>query len=231
MLTLSKIYYINRDIGMSDIDDYILAHISPEPALQRRVYRDTYLHHVYPQMCSGHLQGRLLKMLVEISGARRVLELGAFTGYATLCLAEGLPAGGELHTIEIDDEMAGELQDTFNASGHSSLIHLHIGDALEIVPALDPGWDLVYVDANKRQYPEYYEMLVPIVHAGGLIIADNTLWYGKITDMEATDPQTVAIRRFNDMVATDPRVEKVMLPLRDGMTIIRVINPHSGKIS
>lgn len=216
---------------MSDIDDYILSHISPEPEQQRRVYRATYLHHVYPQMCSGHLQGRLLKMLVEISGARRVLELGAFTGYATLCLAEGLPSGGELHTIEIDDEMAVELQDTFNASGHGNLIHLHIGDALEIVPALAPGWDLVYVDANKRQYPEYYEMLVPMVRNGGLIVADNTLWYGKITDPEATDPQTVAIRRFNDMVAADPRVDKVMLPLRDGMTIIRVIDPHSGKNS
>lgn len=208
---------------MSDVDDYILAHISPEPELQRRVYRDTYLRHVYPQMCSGHLQGRLLKMLVEISGARRVLELGAFTGYATLCLAEGLRDGCELHTIEVDDEMADELQATFDASPNGSLIHLHIGDALEIVPELAAGWDLVYVDANKRQYPEYYEMLVPLVRRGGLIIADNTLWYGKITDPEAHDPQTEALRRFNDIVAADPRVEKVMLPLRDGMTIIRVI--------
>ncbi len=216
---------------MSDIDDYILAHISPEPELQHRVYRDTYLHHVYPQMCSGHLQGRLLKMLVEISGARRILEVGAFTGYATLCLAEGLPEGGQLHTIEVDDEMADELQATFGAADYGESIHLHIGDALEIIPTLPAPWDMVYIDANKRQYPQYFEMLVPLVRPGGLIIADNTLWYGKITDPKANDPQTLALRRFNDIVAADPRTEKVILPLRDGMTIIRVIEPCCAKNS
>ena len=216
---------------MSDIDDYILAHISPEPALQHQVYRNTYLHHVYPQMCSGHLQGRLLKMLAEIAGARRVLELGAFTGYATLCLAEGMAEEGELHTIEVDDEMVDELHDTYSASVRADRIHLHIGDALSIVPELAPGWDMVYIDANKRQYPQYFEMLVPLMNPGGLIIADNTLWYGKIIDPDANDPQTLALRRFNDMVAADPRVDKVILPLRDGMTIIRVIDPSAGYFS
>lgn len=213
------------------IDDYILAHISPEPALQHQVYRNTYLRHVYPQMCSGHLQGRLLKMLVQISGARRVLELGAYTGYATLCLAEGMLPGGELHTIEVDDEMEDELRDTYSASPGAGSIHLHIGDAMEIVPTLAPGWDLVYIDANKRQYPQYFEMLVPLMNTGGLIIADNTLWYGKIIDSSAHDPQTLALRRFNDMVAADPRVDKVILQLRDGMTIIRVITPSDGNFS
>lgn len=213
------------------IDDYILAHISPEPALQHQVYRNTYLRHVYPQMCSGHLQGRLLKMLVQISGARRVLELGAYTGYATLCLAEGMLPGGELHTIEVDDEMEDELRHTYSASPNAGSIHLHIGDAMEIVPTLAPGWDLVYIDANKRQYPQYFEMLVPLMNTGGLIIADNTLWYGKITDPSVHDSQTLALRRFNDMVAADPRVDKVILPLRDGMTIIRVITPSAGNFS
>ena len=151
----------------------------------------------------------------------RVLELGTFTGYSALCLAEGIPTGGELHTVEIDDEAADELLALFSAAPGGDKITLHIGDALDVVPAIGGTWDLVFIDANKRNYCDYYELVLPRVNAGGYIIADNTLWDGKVLDTDARDPQTAGIRDFNDLVARDRRVQKVILPIRDGMTIIR----------
>lgn len=208
-----------------ELDDYICAHISEEPEQLRRLYRDTHLRHLYPRMCSGHAQGRLLKMLTQMVRPRRVIELGAFTGYSALCIAEGMPPGAELHTIEIDDEMADELRATFDASPRASDIHLHIGDALEVIPALPGEWDMAFIDANKRNYTAYYEALLPRMNPGGYILADNTLWGGKVTDPSSHDPQTEGIRAFNDLVARDPRVETVILPLRDGLTLIRVKEP------
>lgn len=204
------------------VDEYITRHISPEPELLRETYRYTHLHHVYPQMCSGHEQGRLLKMFTAMISPRRVLEVGAFTGYSTLCIAEGMPDNAELHTVEIDDEMEDELLQRFARSAAAERIHLHIGDAFDVVPTLGGDWDMVFLDANKRFYPEYYEMLLPLVVPGGYIIADNTLWGGKVFENPApTDPQSRGIMRFNDMVAADPRVEVAMLPMRDGLSIIR----------
>ena len=203
------------------LDEYIAARIDAEPAHLHALYRRTHLTRLYPRMCSGHVQGRLLAMLSAMIRPARVLELGTFTGYSALCLAEGIPTGGELHTVEIDDEAADELLALFSAAPGGDKITLHIGDALDVVPAIGGTWDLVFIDANKRNYCDYYELVLPRVNAGGYIIADNTLWDGKVLDTDARDPQTAGIRDFNDLVARDRRVQKVILPIRDGMTIIR----------
>lgn len=203
-----------------ELENYILQHIDPEPELLRRVNRDTHVMCLYSNMCSGHLQGRMLKMLTRMIRPHRILELGTFTGYSALCFAEGMPDDAELHTVEINDELAEFIQGHFDSSPRASQIHLHIGDAQEIVPAIGGPWDLVFIDANKRTYKEYYEMVLPYVRPGGFIIADNTLWYGKVSDASCHDAQTLGILAFNDHVSNDPRVEKVILPLRDGLTII-----------
>ena len=209
---------------MEDLEEYIEAHIDAEPAALRALWRRTHLRHVYPRMCSGHTQGRLLKMLAALAAPRRAVELGTFTGYSALCLAEGMAPGTELHTIEIDDEMEPELSELFAAPHPGAGITLHIGDALQVLPQLPGPWDLAFIDANKRHYIDYYELLLPRMSRGGLILADNTLWSGKILHPEAArDPQTRALLEFNDLVAADPRVETVILPVRDGLTMLRVV--------
>ncbi len=203
-----------------ELQEYIEQHISEEPAHLAKLYRHTQLTRLYPRMCSGHIQGRMLKMLTQMISPMRVLELGTFTGYSALCMAEGMPEGAELHTVELDDEYADDIRSYFESAPCGGKITLHIGDALELTRQLPGPWDMVFIDANKRHYSEYYEAVLPLVPSGGYIIADNTLWSGKVTE-DCHDAQTDAIRRFNDLVAADPRVEKVILPLRDGMTIIR----------
>ena len=204
------------------LDDYILSHIDPESEYLHALWRDTQLKLSYGQMASGHLQGRLLKMLVEMIRPRRVIELGTFSGYSALSMAEGLPEGAELHTIEVYDENEDFLRRWIGGSPWADHIHLHIGDALDIIPTLGDRWDLAFVDADKREYVKYYEMLLPRMNPGGVILADNTLWYGRITEeARASDLQTRGLQEFNDLVASDPRVEKVILPLRDGLSIIR----------
>lgn len=203
-----------------ELQEYIEQHISEEPAHLAKLYRHTQLTRLYPRMCSGHIQGRMLKMLTQMISPMRVLELGTFTGYSALCMAEGMPEGAELHTVELDDEYADDIRSYFESAPCGGKITLHIGDALELTRQLPGPWDMVFIDANKRQYSEYYKAVLPLVSSGGYIIADNTLWSGKVTE-DCHDGQTDAIRRFNDLVAADARVEKVILPLRDGMTIIR----------
>lgn len=204
------------------LDDYILNHIDPEGEYLHALWRDTQLKLSYGQMASGHLQGRLLKMLVEMVRPHRVIELGTFSGYSALSMAEGLPEGAELHTIEVYDENEDFLRRWIGGSPWADRIHLHIGDALDIIPTLGDRWDLAFVDADKREYVKYYEMLLPRMNPGGFILADNTLWYGRITEeARASDLQTRGLQEFNDLVANDPRVEKVILPLRDGLSIIR----------
>jgi predicted O-methyltransferase YrrM len=206
----------------NNLDDYIASHIDAEPPMLRQLYRRTHLTHLYPRMCSGHVQGRILTMLTRMIQPKRILELGAFTGYSALCFAEGMPEDAQFHTVEIDDEHADELRDLFDSSPWGERMHLHIGDALEVVPTIDELWDLVFIDANKRNYLDYYKQILPRVNNGGYIIADNTLWDSKVTQMpDSRDAQTIGIMAFNDHVAADPTVEKVILPLRDGMTIIR----------
>lgn len=208
------------------LNEYISAHISAEPPLLAETYLHTQLHHLYPRMCSGHIQGRILKMLTAMICPQKVLELGTFTGYSALCIAEGMTKGGVLHTVEIDDENEDELLERFARSESPAEIVLHIGDALEVVPALEKEgpFDLVFIDANKRHYRDYFELTVGMVRPGGFIIADNTLWDGKVAEENPdTDPQTRGIMEFNDIVARDPRVETAMIPLRDGLTILRVL--------
>lgn len=205
-----------------NLDDYILSHITPEPEHLRRLYRRTHLRHLYPRMCSGHLQGRLLAMISAMVSPRRILELGTYTGYSALCLAEGLRPDGRLHTVEIDDEMEEELTELFATAPGSDRITLHIGDAETIVNEIDEEWDLVYIDANKRRYVEYLDAVLPRLRPGGFIIADNTLWDGKVADTVANhDAQTLALDRFNSYVAARPDLETVILPLRDGLTLLR----------
>lgn len=203
------------------IYSYILAHIEAEPQMLNDLYRSTWLNHLYPRMCSGHLQGRILKTLTAIKNPRRVLELGTFTGYSALSIAEGLSDGAELHTVEIDDELTDELTALFASTPLGSKINLHIGDALRLIPTLDLKWDMVYIDADKRLYRQYLDMLLPLLNDNALIIADNTLWGGKVALPDAaSDAQTKAILDFNDYVANHPRLSTVILPLRDGLTLM-----------
>ncbi len=214
-------------IDNDKLDQYIAGHIDPEPALLGEVYRSTYLHHLYPRMCSGHVQGRVLKMLTSMINPRRVLELGTFTGYATLSIAEALAPGAVIDTVEVDDEKEDELTERFGSSPFADRIRLTIGDALDVIPrvAADGPWDLVYIDANKRDYQAYFEAVIDNVRPGGFIIADNTLWDGKV--LTADDPTTIrdaqtrAIAMFNDAIAADTRIEKIIIPIRDGLTIMR----------
>ena len=204
------------------LNDYILNHIDAEPEHLYRLERDTHLRLLYSRMCSGHLQGRLLKMLVRMAKPERILELGTFSGYSAQCLAEGLLSDdAQVHTIEIEDELEDFLRQHLADSPVGHRIHLHIGDASQILPQLNLMFDLVFIDANKRHYPQYYELVLPWLTPGGFIIADNTLWDGKVAEPHAKiDPQTEGILSFNQMVAADPRVEKVIIPVRDGLTII-----------
>lgn len=202
-------------------DDYISFHISPEPEILRRLYRQTHLGRLYPRMCTGHIQGRVLVMLTRMIAPRRILELGTFTGYSALCFAEGMPSGCAVDTVEVDDEYADDLRDLFDTV--DAEINLHIGDAEEVVPRLlrQHTYDMVFVDANKRRYPQYFQLLADALPSGAYILADNTLWTDKVLDPDAHDPQTEGIRTFNDMVVADPRFEVAMLPVRDGLSIIR----------
>jgi len=204
-----------------DIDDYIKAHIDPEGDYLHRLYRATNLHLLYSRMASGHLQGRILKMLVEMVRPRLVLEVGTYSGYSALCLAEGLPEGAHLHTIEINDEQEDFTRPWLEGSPHGEKITMHIGDALEVIPRLGLTYDLAFIDADKRRYKDYYELVLSHLNTGGYMLVDNTLWDGHVLQKAPTDPQTRSIQEFNDYVAHDGRVEKVILPLRDGLTIIR----------
>lgn len=207
---------------MEELEEYIAAHTDAEPEPLKRLYRRTHLRHLYPRMCSGHVQGRWLKMLVAMTRPQHILELGTFTGYSTLCLAEGMPEGCSIDTVEVNDEMEDELLQTFGESPCADRIRLHIGDALDIIPRLEGEWDLVFIDADKRRYRDYLEAVIDRVPRGGIILADNTLWSGHLLDTSTHhDAQTIAIAAFNDAVAADPRLEKVILPVRDGMTIMR----------
>ena len=204
------------------IDAYMAAHSDAEPEYLALVNRAAHVHTINPRMLSGHFQGRILKMLVRMIQPQRVLEIGTFVGYSALCMAEGLPEGGHVDTIEIDDEFEEFIREQLAKSPFEERITLHIGDALQVIPQLDTTFDLVFIDADKRLYRDYYELVLPRLKSGGFILADNTLWDGKvlIDKPESNDYQTMAIKAFNDFIATDNRIEKVILPLRDGLTLI-----------
>lgn len=204
------------------LDDYILQHIDEEGDYLKALYRNTQLKLLYPRMASGHLQGRVLKMFVRMIRPQQILEIGTYSGYSALCLAEGLPENGMLHTFEINDEQEDFTRPWLENSPYADKIRFYIGDALERVPQMGITFDLVFMDGDKRKYIEYYEMALSCLSAGGYIIADNTLWDGHVLEEQphTSDMQTIRIKEFNDKVAQDHRVEKVILPLRDGLTII-----------
>ena len=207
-----------------DQTTYIANHIDPEGDYLYRLYRATNLHTLHGRMASGHLQGRLLKMLVQMTQAKRVLEVGTFSGYSAICLAEGLPDDGLLYTFEINDEQEDFTRPWIEGSAVANKIHFIIGDAITKAPRLGITFDLVFIDGDKRTYVETYEMALSVLRQGGFIVADNTLWDGHVCDSAYDkDQQTLGIRRFNDLVAADTRVEKVILPLRDGLTLIRKV--------
>lgn len=214
---------------MKAIDRYIDEHSDPETALLHELDRQTHLRAVAPRMLSGHIQGKLLELLVRMLRPQRVLEIGTFTGYSALSMAAGLEEGARLDTIEVDDELQPFAQSYFDRSPHGSKIRLHIGSALEIVPQLDTVFDLVFIDGDKREYPAYYRMLMgdegkrSQVREGSILIADNILWSGKVVEPVAhSDRHTQALLEFNRMIVEDARVENVIVPLRDGLNLIRV---------
>ena len=203
---------------------YIANHIDPEGDYLYQLYRATNIHTLHGRMASGHLQGRLLKMLVQMTQAKRVLEVGTFSGYSAICLAEGLPDDGLLYTFEINDEQEDFTRPWIEGSAVANKIRFIIGDAITEAPRLGITFDLVFIDGDKRTYVETYEMALSVLRQGGFIVADNTLWDGHVCDSAYDkDQQTLGIRRFNDLVAADTRVEKVILPLRDGLTLIRKV--------
>ena len=207
-----------------DLTTYLANHIDPEGDYLYRLYRATNLHTLHGRMASGHLQGRLLKMLVQMTQAKRVLEVGTFSGYSAICLAEGLPDDGLLYTFEINDEQEDFTRPWIEGSAVANKIRFIIGDAITEAPRLGITFDLVFIDGDKRTYVETYEMALSVLRQGGFIVADNTLWDGHVCDSAYDkDQQTLGIRRFNDLVAADTRVEKVILPLRDGLTLIRKV--------
>ena len=204
------------------LDDYILAHTDPEPDYLYRLWRATNVHTIHGRMASGHLQGRLLKMLVQMIRPQLVLEVGTFSGYSAISMAEGLPDDGNLYTFEINDEMEDFTRPWIEGSPVASKITFIIGDALIEAPKLGLTFDLAFIDGDKRTYRDCYEMVMTILRPGGFILADNTLWDGHVVDHDYDhDRQTQGIETFNDYIAADDRVEQVILPLRDGLTLIR----------
>ena len=204
------------------LDRYIEAHSDPEPDYLYRLYRATNIHTIHGHMASGHVQGRLLKMLVEMIRPKNILEVGTFSGYSALCMAEGLEDGGRVFTFEINDEMEDFTRPWIEGSALADKIVFTIGDANVEAPKLGITFDMAFIDGDKRTYVETYEMVLPLLRHGGFIVADNTLWDGHVVDPAYDrDSQTIGIRRFNDHVAADGRVEKVIVPLRDGMTLVR----------
>ena len=222
---------------MEKIYKYIEDHVTMQGEALDWVEKQTHIRTNHARMLSGRLQGELLRILVQISGAKRILELGTFTGYSAICLATHLPSDGHLDTLELNDELEDLILEGFERAGLSDTIELHIGDCKETLVRLrsemglndnssevlsDKMYDIVYIDANKREYCEYYELVFDMIRPGGLILADNVLWDGKVCmDPLPQDKQTVGIANFNDMVTADPRVESVILPLRDGLNVIR----------
>lgn len=204
------------------IDEYIDNHIDPEGDYLYRLWRATNLHTIHGRMASGHLQGRLLKMLVQMIRPKNILEVGTFSGYSAICMAEGLAPGGRVWTYEINDEMEDFTRPWIEGSPVADRIEFRIGDANVEAPRLGIEFDMAFVDGDKRTYRQTYDTLLPIIRSGGYIIADNTLWDGHVVDPAYDhDSQTRGIETFNDYIANDDRVEKVILPIRDGLTIIR----------
>lgn len=205
-----------------DIEKYVEAHTEPEPPLLRELNRETHLRTALPQMISGHLQGRFLTIISRLIRPGRILEIGTFTGYSAICLASGLAPGGELHTIDVNEEYTAIARRYFKKAGLVRRIKLHIGEALTVVPLLRGKFDIVYIDADKVNYPAYFKLALKITRRGGIILADNALWGGKVIHSRQDD-DTRGITEFNRMVLKSKAVENLLLPLRDGLMLARVV--------
>lgn len=204
-----------------EIEEYCEAHSTPEPELLYRLNRETNLKVMNPRMLSGHIQGMFLTNLVKMMQPKAVLEIGTYTGYSAICLAEGLPEGGTLDTIEVDVELEDIIRKYFSQYPKKEKITLHIGDALEVIPTLDKTYDLIFMDADKEEYIRYYELVLPKLRRGGYLLADNVLWSGKVlNEPKSGDKDTPALQYFNDYVLQDERVRNFLLPLRDGIMVI-----------
>lgn len=206
-----------------DIENYVLRHTEPEPEHLYDLNRKTHLKVLQPRMLSGHLQGRVLSMFSHMIRPKRVLEVGTYTGYSALCLAEGLVKGGEIHTIDINDELEDIIRHHLEKAGEGDRIHLHFGNAIEIIPQIEGKFDLVFIDADKTNYSNYYDLVIDRVPSGGYLIADNVLWSGKVLDQEEIekDSDTSALVAFNEKIQADDRVQNVLFPVRDGLMVIR----------
>ena len=205
------------------IEEYAEEHSSNPKDVLNELYRETYLKHLIPAMISGPIQGRLLSMLSQLLQPYRILEIGTYTGYSTICLAEGLKHNGLIHTIDKNEELQATQQKFWKKAGLSERIISHLGNALDILPDLNESWDLIFIDADKNNYLAYYEILVPKLRSGALIIVDNVLWYGKVAhEASPEDLDTLGIQKLNKHIQLDDRVEQVLLPIRDGITLARV---------
>ena len=217
-------YFCSEFCNNMTLEEYISSHSTPENEVLEAITRDTYVHVLNPHMLSGHVQGRVLSMISHMIRPKRILELGTFTGYSALCLAEGLAEGGKLVTIEHNDELEETIRHNLDRSPLSERIELRIGDCKLVIGDLTDTYDLVFIDADKREYCAYLDLVYPLVPVGGFILADNTLWDGHIIDPAYDkDKQTLGLRAFNDKIKEDDRFEQVILPLRDGLTIIRKV--------
>lgn len=205
------------DFLHKDIEEYCDLHTDRESDLLAEINRDTHANMLKPRMLSGHYQGRLLAMISQLIRPKNILEIGTFTGYSALCLAEGLQPGGKLTTIEADEEFEARIRKNIQKAGRTDDIKLIIGNALDIIPSLNCNFDLVFIDADKLNYLNYYKMIFEKLNIGGVILSDNVLWSGKVTDESKNDATTVLLREFNDYLANDPRTQKVLLPVRDGL--------------
>jgi caffeoyl-CoA O-methyltransferase len=207
-----------------NLDKYVCDHTAAENDLLKKINRETHLEVLQPRMLSGHFQGRVLSMLSKMMRPERILEIGTYTGYSALCLAEGLTKSGKLYTIDVNEELESRVRGYFEQSDYSEQIDYIIGDAMHVIPSMNEKWDLVFIDADKMNYINYYNLIFSQVKIGGYIIADNVLWSGKVADETKNDKDTQLLRSFNDLVSNDERVEEVLLPIRDGLMIARKIN-------
>ena len=207
-----------------DLENYVANHSQQEPELLVRLSKETHQKILQPRMLSGHFQGRVLSMLSKIINPKSILEIGTYTGYAALCLAEGLQANGTLDTIDINEELEEIQKKYFDLSEYSHQIMQHIGDAIEIIPTLNKKFDLVFIDADKENYINYFHLIVPLMHKGGIILSDNVLWSGKVLEeVKTNDKSTQILLDYNKIINEDSRVETVLLPIRDGLTVTRVL--------
>ncbi|WP_250433033.1 O-methyltransferase [Hanstruepera flava] len=208
-----------------DLDQYIVKHSENEPELLQQLTRETYQKILQPRMLSGHYQGRVLSILSKLVNPKSVLEIGTYTGYSALCLAEGMQSKGELHTIDINEELYDFQRKYFDLSPYGKQIYQHLGNALEIIPKLNTTFDLVFIDADKENYSKYFELIIDKLNLGGIILSDNVLWSGKVLDtkFKKEDTSTPALIAYNKLLKEDPRVETVVLPIRDGLTISRKV--------